>query len=139
MSAEQNKMMIQRWVEMAWNNGNLAIADEVYSADYLLHDPAGPIHGPEALKQFVATFHTAYPDIHATIEDMIAEGNKVVWRYTVRGTHQGEFMGIAPTGKSITLTGILISRFVDDKVVEDWNNYDALGMLQQLGVIPSMG
>jgi steroid delta-isomerase-like uncharacterized protein len=139
MSAEQNKMSIQRWVEVAWNNGNLAIADEVYSADYLLHDPAGPIQGPEALKQFVATFQTAYPDIHATIEDMIAEGNKVVWRYTVRGTHQGEFMGIAPTGKSITLTGILISRFADGKVVEDWNNYDALGMLQQLGVIPSMG
>jgi predicted ester cyclase len=69
---------------------------------------------------------------------MIAEGNKVVWRYTVRGTHQGEFMGIAPTGKSITLTGILVSRFADDKVVEDWNNYDALGLMQQLGVIPSM-
>ena len=139
MSAEQNKISIRRWVEVAWNNGNLAIADEVYSTDYLLHDPAGPIHGPEALKQFVATFRTAYPDIHATIEDMIAEESKVVWRYIVRGTHQGEFMGIAPTGKSITLTGILISRFADDKVVEDWNNYDALGMLQQLGVIPSMG
>ena len=139
MSAEQQKMIIQRWVEEAWNNGNLAIADEVYSTDYLLHDPASPIHGPEALKQFVATFRTAYPDIHTTIEDMIAEGNKVVWRYTVRGTHKGEFMGIAPTGKSITLTGILISRFVGDKVVEDWNNYDALGMMQQLGVIPSMG
>jgi len=136
MSAEQNKMMIQRWVEMAWNNGNLAIADEVYSADYVVHDPSGPIQGTEALKQFVATFRTAYPDIHTTIEDMIAEGNKVVWRYTVRGTHRGEFMGIAPTGKSITLTGILISRFVGEKVVEDWNNYDALGMMQQLGVIP---
>jgi steroid delta-isomerase-like uncharacterized protein len=136
MSVEQNKMSIQRWVEVAWNNGNLAIADEVYSADYFLHDPAGPILGTEALKQFVATFGTAYPDIHTTIEDMIAEGNKVVWRYTVRGTHKGEFMGIAPTGKSITLTGILISRFAGDKVVEDWNNYDALGMLQQLGVIP---
>jgi steroid delta-isomerase-like uncharacterized protein len=139
MSAQQQKMMIQRWVEVAWNNGDLAIADEVYSPDYLLHDPARPIHGTEALKQFVATFLTGFPDIHVTIEDMIAEGDKVVWRYTVRGTHKGEFMGIAPTGKSITLTGILISRFADDKVVEDWNNYDALGMLQQLGVIPSMG
>lgn len=138
MSAEQNKMSIRRWVEVAWNSGNLAIADEVYSSDYLLHDPAGPIHGTEALKQFVATFQTAYPDIHATIEDMIAEGDKVVWRYTVRGTHEGEFMGIAPTGKSITLTGILISRFADDKVVEDWNNYDALGMMQQLTVIPAL-
>ena len=136
MSAEQQKMIIQRWVEEAWNNGNLAIADEVYSADYFLHDPTRPIHGPEALKQFVAAFHTGYPDIHATIEDMIAEGDKVVWRYTVRGTHKGEFMGIAPTSKPVTLTGILISRFADDKVVEDWNNYDALGMLQQLGVIP---
>ncbi len=106
MSAEENKMSIQHWVEVAWNGGNLSVADEVYSVDYLLHDPAGPIHGTEALKQFVSTFQTAYPDLHTTIEDMIAEGNKVVWRYTVRGTHRGEFMGIAPTGKSITLTGI---------------------------------
>ena len=136
MPAEQHKMIIQRWIEEAWNNGNLAVADEVYSADYFLHDPARPIHGTEALKQFVATFQIGYPDIHATIEDMIAEGDKLVWRYTVRGTHKGEFMGIAPTGKSITLTGILISRFAGDKVVEDWNNYDALGMLQQLGVTP---
>ena len=139
MSAEQNKVSIQRWVEAAWNNGNLAMADEIYSADYVVHDPAGPIHGTEALKQFVSTFRTGYPDLHAAIEDMIAEGNKVVWRYTVRGTHKGEFMGITPTGKSITLTGILISRFANDKVVEDWNNYDALGMMQQLGAIPSMG
>jgi len=139
MSAEQHKRLLQRWVEVAWNSGNLAIADEVYSADYLLHDPAGPIQGTEALKQFLTVFRTGYPDIHATIEEMIAEGDKVVWRYTVRGTHLGEFMGIAPTGKSITLTGILISRFVGDMVVEDWNNYDALGMMQQLGVIPSMG
>lgn len=139
MSAEQQKRSIQRWVEGTWNNGNLALADEVYSADYIVHDPAGPIQGLEALKQFVTMFRTAFPDIHVTIEDMIAEGDKVVWRYTLRGTHRGEFMGIAPTGKSMTLTGILISRFVDDKVVEDWNNYDALGMLQQLGAIPSMG
>jgi len=139
MSAEQHKMSIQRWVEGTWNNGNLALADEVYSADYLLHDPAGPIQGLEALKHFVASFRSAYQDLHATIEEMIAEGDKLVWRYTLRGTHRGEFMGIAPTGKSMTLTGILISRFVDDKVVEDWNNYDALGMMQQLGVIPSMG
>jgi steroid delta-isomerase-like uncharacterized protein len=139
MSTEQHKMSIQRWVEAAWNKGNLAVADEVYSADYLLHDPAGPIEGLEALRQFLTTFRTGYPDLHATIEEMIAEGDKVVWRYTLRGTHRGEFMGIAPTGKAITLTGCLLSRFVGDKVVEDWNNYDALGMMQQLGVIPSMG
>ena len=78
MSAEQNKVSIQRWVEAAWNNGNLAMADEIYSADYVVHDPAGPIHGTEALKQFVSTFRIGYPDLHATIEDMIAEGNKVV-------------------------------------------------------------
>jgi steroid delta-isomerase-like uncharacterized protein len=136
MSAEQQKMIIQHWVEEAWNNGNLAVADEVYSADYFLHDPARPIQGTEALKHFVSTFQTGYPDLHVTVEDMISQGDKLVWRYTVRGTHKGEFMGIAPTGKPITLTGILISRFVDGKVVEDWNNYDALGMLQQLGVIP---
>jgi steroid delta-isomerase-like uncharacterized protein len=139
MSAEQHKMSIQRWVEGTWNKGNLALADEIYSADYIVHDPAGPIQGLEALKQFVAMFRTGFPDIHVTIEEMIAEGDKLVWRYTVRGTHQGEFMGIAPAGKSLTLTGCLLSRFVGDKVVEDWNNYDALGMLQQLGAIPSIG
>src|ERR1700724_374530 len=115
MSAEQNKMNIQRWVEGTWNNGNLALADEVYSADYIVHDPAGPIQGLEALKQFVTMFRTGFPDSHVTIEDMIAEGDKVVWRYTLRGTHKGDFMGIAPSGESITLTGCLLSRFVGDK------------------------
>ncbi len=138
MSTEQNKKRIERWIEGAWNNGDLAVADEMYTADYVVHDPgAGPIRGREALKQFVTMFRTAFPDIHVSLEDVIAEGDKLVWRYTLRGTHKGEFMGIAPTGKPVILTGCLFSRFVGDRVVEDWNHYDALGMMQQLGAIPA--
>jgi steroid delta-isomerase-like uncharacterized protein len=139
MSEEENKATIRSWVEEAWNKGNMAIADNMYTATYVLHDASGPIDGPTGLAQFIAMFRMAFPDLHMTIEDQITEGDKVAWRFTVRGTHHGEFMGISPTGKPVTVTGTVISRFVDGKWQEDWSNFDALGMLQQLGVIPSMG
>lgn len=139
MSTEENKATVRRWVEAAWNTGDLALADELYPPTYILHDPARPVQGPEGLKQFVSMFRTAFPDLHFTLEDIIAEGEKVVWRYTARGTHQGELMGIPPTGIAVTVSGMVCSRFSDGKWVEDWSNYDALGMLQQLGVIPAMG
>jgi steroid delta-isomerase-like uncharacterized protein len=94
--------------------------------------------GPEDVKRFMSEFRQAFPDFHSTIEDQIAEGDKVVTRWTMRGTHQGEFRGIAPTGKQITVTGIGIFRFSDEgKVIESWDNFDQLGMMRQLGVVPS--
>ncbi len=139
MSAEQNKATIHRWVEEAWNTGNFASADEMYSVSYVLHDNTGTVPGPQGLAQFISVFRTGFPDLHLAIEDMIAEEDKVAWRFTARGTHKGELMGIPPTGKPVTVSGVVCSRFANGKWEEDWSNFDALGMLQQLGVVPAMG
>ena len=139
MSTEENKVLLRRLFEEVWNQGNLATVDELLAADYVLHDPAMLIRGPEGFKAYVSAFRAAFPDLHATIEDQIAQDDRVAMRFTVRATHKGEFQGIPPTGKQITLSGINIQRFVDGKIVENWVSLDALGMLQQLGVIPPMG
>ena len=140
MSAEELKAIFRRVFEEVYNQGKLNVADEIYAADYVLHNPASPeIRGPEALKQFFAMYRAAFPDLHYTVEDLIAEGDKVVARWTATGTHQGELMGIPPTGKQVVVTGISIVRITGGKIVEDDSNHDALGMLQQLGVIPAMG
>ena len=140
MSVEENKAVVRRYIEGVINKKNLAVVDELYDANYVGH-LAGmeDIHGPEGLKQAVATFFTAFPDLHCTVEDMVGEGDKVVCRFTGRGTHQGEFQGVAPTGKQATLTGIVISRIVSGKIVEEWEVIDMLGMMQQLGAIPTPG
>ncbi len=139
MSTEDNKANCRRWYEEVWNQGHLAVADELTAANFVDETLQPPIHGLEALKQFVTMFRTAFPDLHLTIEDLIAEGDKVTVRFTSTGTQRGELMGIPPTGKRATVTGINIIRFENGKGVEGWSNFDALGMLQQLGAIPSMG
>jgi steroid delta-isomerase-like uncharacterized protein len=139
MSTEQNKATFQRYVEEVGNEGNLELADEIFDR-YLAHQSDGSVleRGPEDVKRFMGEFRQAFPDFHSTIEDQIAEGDKVVTRWTMRGTHQGEFRDIAPTGKQITVTGIGIFRFSDEgKVIESWDNFDQLGMMRQLGVVPS--
>src|SRR5438552_12969677 len=101
MSAEDNKALVRRSIEEVWNKRNLNIVNEIYAASYVGHDPASPIgeiRGPEGARQFVATYLRAFPDARITIEELLAEGDKVVNRYTARGTHQGELMGLAPTG-----------------------------------------
>ncbi len=140
MSTEENKALAQRWIEEAWNKGDLTIVEELIAPNYVLHDPTRPgLRGHEGIKQSVAMFRTAFPDLRFTIEDQVSEGDKVVIRYTVQGTHQGPLMGIAATGKRGTLTGIDIYRIADGKIEEAWSNWDTLGMLQQVGVIPSVG
>jgi steroid delta-isomerase-like uncharacterized protein len=139
MSTEENKAITRRWFAEL-NKGNLAAADEIYAAHYILHDPNNPPDlppGPEGVKQFLAPFLTAFPDTQGTIEDLVAEGDKVAVRYTIRGTHQGEFQGIAPTGKQVTMTGTGIIRFAGGQMVEEWQNDDVLGLLQQIGAIPA--
>ena len=140
MSAEENKAIYRRYVEEVSNEGNLDLVDEIF-ARYVSHQPDGHTEerGPEDVKRFIGEFHQAFPDFHCTIEDQIAEGDKVATRWTIRGTHQGEFRGIAPTGKQITVTGIGIFRFSEGKVVESWDNFDQLGMMQQLDAIPQPG
>jgi len=141
MTTEDNKTLVRRWTEEAWNTGNLSLAEEIYAATYVGHDPASPIgdaRGPEGARQFVAAYRRAFPDTHITIEELVAEGDTVVNRFTARGTHSGPLMGLAPTGKAVTVTGIGISHVVGGKIVEEWTNYDALGMWHQLGGVPQL-
>ncbi len=137
MSTEENKAIDRRIVEEVWNRKKLALVDELVDANFVLHGVGGPdLKGPEGFKQFVNINATAFPDFHVTIEDMIAEGDKVVSRVTAWGTHQGDFMGIAPTGKQFEVTAIIISRYAGGKMVEGWLVNDVLGMMQQIGVVP---
>ena len=141
MMSEENKALARRFLEEAFNEGNLGVADEIVASDYVLHDPASPeeIRGPEGIKGFVQMYRSAYPDTDITVEDQIAEGDAVVTRWTARGTHQGELFGVAPSGNRVEVTGITIDRFSEGKAAESWTNYDALGMLQQIGAIPEPG
>ena len=141
MSADENKAIFRRYVEEVSNKGNLDLADEIFDR-YISHQSDGRTEerGPEDVKHFISEFRQAFPDFRSVIEDQIAEGDKVVTRWKAGGTHQGEFRGIPPTGKTVTVTGIGIFRFSDEgKVVESWDNMDQLGMMQQLGVIPEPG
>ena len=139
MSTEDNKATNRRLFQEVLNTGNLALVEEIVSPDNVFHTPTGPIHGLEGYKQFINLYLSAFPGLQFTIEDEIAEGDKVVTRYTARGTHRGDLQGIAPTGKQATVTGIVIGRFAHGKLVEGWLDFDALGMLQQLGVVPAPG
>jgi steroid delta-isomerase-like uncharacterized protein len=138
--SEENKALVQRFVEEAFNKGNLDVADEVYSSSFVSHESAGPVgRSPEDVKRFVGMYRSAFPDGHTTVEGMISAGNLVAYRWTFRGTHQGELMGIAPTDKQVTITGITFDRVSGGKIEEEWNNFDQLGMLQQLGAAPAPG
>src|ERR1700737_2488384 len=139
--SEQNKALARRALEEIWNQGKLTVIDELTASNATFHDPnvpGGKFTGPEGVKQFVQIYRTAFPDVRVTINDQIAEGDKVVSRWTATGTHKGELMGIAPTGKPTTVTGCDIAQYQNGKLVEAWATYDMLGMLQQLGVVPSL-
>jgi len=140
MSTEENKAVARRAYD-AFNQGlrtgNLAALDEVIAANMVDHNPA-PGQGPglEGAKQVFTQFFAAFPDLQFTVEDMIAEGDKVASRITARGTHKGDFQGIPATGKQVMQTGIDILRIAGGKIVERWGEFDNLGLLQQLGVVP---
>jgi steroid delta-isomerase-like uncharacterized protein len=139
MSAEENKALARRWVEGLFNEGNLNVADEILSPDFVLHAPFDPreLRGPEAVKQFISAYRQAFPDGHTTIEDQIAEGDEAVNRWRVTATHEGEFQGIAATGNRVEVTGIDIVRVAEGKLTVGWVELDGLGWMQQLGAIPS--
>ena len=139
MSTEDNKALVRRLYEEVLNQGKLALIDELCAPEFVYHNASTTIQGREPYKQFLSIYLTASPDLHFTREDEVAEGDKVVSRYTTRGTHLGPFMGIPPTGKHVTVTGIAITRIANGKVVEEWANADELGLLQQLGVVPTPG
>jgi steroid delta-isomerase-like uncharacterized protein len=139
--SEQNKALARRSIEEIWNQGKLAVIDQLVASDATFHDPSvpgGKFTGPQGMKQFVQIYRGAFPDLRLTINDQIAEGEEVVTRWTATGTHSGELMGIAPTNKRATVTGVDIDRYQGGKVVEAWASYDMLGLLQQLGVVPTL-
>ncbi len=137
MSATENKAIVRRFIEEAFNKNNTAVIDEVCASDYTHHDSLAPSarSGPAALKEVLSVYHTAFPDMRLTIDEQVAEGDKVVTRWSGRGTHRGELMGLAPTGRPATVTGIQIDRITGGKFTEGWVNWDPLGLLPELGAI----
>jgi steroid delta-isomerase-like uncharacterized protein len=138
--SDANKNVVRRLFEEVWSKGNLSAADELFAPSYTHHDPSTPDvgRGPESEKLRATLYRTAFPDLRLTIEDLIAEGETVMARWSCRGTHKGALGGIAPTGKQFTISGISIARFASGKMVEGWINWDALGLMQQLGVVPEL-
>ena len=136
MGVEENKAIHRRVYEEIWNKGNLDIVDEIFDDDYIYH-PLPQRRGPEYYKEMYHNFTGAFSDFHCEIEDIIAEGDKVMIRTTITGTHTGEYWGVAPTGKQISITEIACVRIKDGKIVEEWGFPDMFNLMQQLGAIPS--
>ena len=141
-TGEENKATIRRWVQEAWNSGDFSSVPTMYTKDYLYHDPAAPNiqPGPDGLVGMIQMFRAGMSDVHMTIEDMAAEGDIVAWRFNCTGTHTGILFGVPATGTFGGSTGTLFTRFTPDgKWAEDWCNWDTLGMLQRIGLIPVQG
>jgi steroid delta-isomerase-like uncharacterized protein len=139
MSTEDNKAIVRRYLEEAWNRGNLGILDELTAPNYTRYISGQSPLDREGQKQRIASFRQAMPDVHLTLEDIIAEGDRVVFRITLSGTQQGALMGVPPTGKTLTISAIDITRLTGGKIVEHWGQMDMLGLLQQLGAVPTPG
>ena len=139
MSSENKRLVLRIFLEL-WNNGKLAVADEIFAANYAHHDPASPDFGKgsKAIKQTVALYRNAFSDLQFTVEHMIEADQFVTTRFSSRGTHKGDFRGIPPTSRSIQVEGIVIHRISGGRIVEGWVVWDALGLMQQLGVVPTL-
>jgi predicted ester cyclase len=139
MSSEQNKTIVRRLLEEPWK-GDLRVVDELVDRKYVGYDPSipEPLRGPEGFKENISTYRAAYSDARITVDDQIAEGDKVATRWTGRGKHDGDLMGIAPTGKQVKVSGLTLSRLANGKVVEEYTNWDTFGMMEQLGVVPEL-
>ena len=135
--ATGNKEIVRRALEDSWQDPS--VFDELISSDYVGHDPAlpEPIRGPQGAKDNFKQYSDAFEGAHITVKDQIAEGDAVATRWEGRGRHTGELMGVPPTGKEIVVEGLNLTRLRDGKIVEEWSNWDTIGMLQQIGAIPS--
>lgn len=139
--SDSNKAVVRRLIDEVWNKGNLQVADELIAPTYTHHDASTPDvgRGPEGEKKRATYYRAAFSDLRMTIEDLFADGETVIARWSCRGHHKGELSGIAPTGKQFAITGITIARFTNGKISEGWVNWDTFGLMQQLGVVPEMG
>jgi steroid delta-isomerase-like uncharacterized protein len=140
MSAEENKAIVERFWKV-WEEGNIDLVEELLAADHVNHNPATPDQpaGAEGVREVVTMFRSAMPDLKVVIEDMIAEGDKVLVRYTLEGTHEGELFGIPPTGRRLSIKSMAVERVSEGKLREHWRITDSLDMMQQLGVVPESG
>ena len=136
--SEENKQLVRRWFEEVWNKGRAELIEEMFDENGIAHglsdDPAKPIKGPKGYTPFYKVFREAFPNVRIVIEDMVAEGDKVTARCSVRGKHEGDFRGIAATQSPINFTGMTIVRIADGKIVEAWNNFDFPTMNRQIGL-----
>jgi steroid delta-isomerase-like uncharacterized protein len=138
MSVEENKVRVRRLYEEVFNQKNLAAIDDFFATNVIDHSlPPGAPGGIEGVRLTISMFLAAFPDLNITVEDLIAEGDRVVARWTLRGTHQGASLGMPPTGKQVTMPGISVVRLAGGKSAEQWVIHDQLGMLQQLGLVPA--
>ena len=138
--SEELKAVVRRFGEEIWHKGRLDAIEEFIAPNYVRHtshyrEGGHDVHGPEGARQSIAAFRAAFPDVHFTEDDILVDGDKVVVRWTFRGTHRGAFLGVAPTGKQVTFTGINIYRIANGKIVERWANEDAISLYQQLGLL----
>jgi steroid delta-isomerase-like uncharacterized protein len=134
-----NKRIARLVLEEMWGKGRVELADQLYAPDWVDHVGTGPepseVKGAEGIKEAVITFRAAFPDLAYTVHEVVAEGDLVVARFAARGTHRGPFLGVAPTGREVTYAGLDMNRVRDGRIVESWVHYDALGLLQQLGIV----
>ena len=137
--SEENKQLVRRWFEEVWNKGSVDAIDEMFAEDGIAHglsdDPSNPIKGPTGFKPFHTVFREAFPNMMITVEDTIAEDDKVAARCSVRARHEGEFMGRAATQAPVDFTGITIVRIYNGKIVEAWNNFDFMVLHKQVGLL----
>lgn len=139
MPSENKRLVLRLFMEL-WNQRKLAVADEIFSPSYVHHDPATPDFGkgPEGVKQTAILYRNAFPDLLFTVDQMIDTGQLITTRFTSQGTHKGELRGIAPTNKPIKVEGIVVHRVSRGRIAEGWVMWDALGLMQQLGVVPPL-
>lgn len=136
--SEKNKKLMRYSIEEIWNKGNYDLMGELVSPDFVIHlsKPGDELRGAEKVKMFYSSLREAFPDIHFSVVDQVAEGDKVVTHWIAQGTHKGEFRGIPPTGKQVSFTAMDIDKIVNGKFTECWTNADELSLMQQLGVVP---
>jgi steroid delta-isomerase-like uncharacterized protein len=140
--SEENEALVRRYFEQIWDKGNLDLIDELFTTDFVRHGPVGTegeVRGPEGFKGLVSSYRSGLPDLRIPIEDLIAEGDRVVTRWTAYGTHQGELLGNAPTGNQANVAGILVDRVSGGKIEEEWVSYDTLHFMQQIGGVAAPG
>lgn len=135
---EDREQLIRRFTDEHWNKGNVDVIDEVFETHASIHDPSFPVNGINGLKDQVRQLREAQPDLHVDVHDVLVAGDMTASRFTLRGTATNEFRGLPATGKSYAMSGMNIEKWQNDRIIEQWTNYDLLGCLQQVGIIPAM-